>query len=436
MGVRIVVGLSRERAPSARVLLIALLCAGQFTSQFDRFLIAGALSYVKQDLGLSDTALGLIEGTIFALVYGLVSLLLGRLGGMARQRWLIVGGLALWTAGSAATGFADSFTQMAGARLLLATGEAAFAPAAVSLIAGAAADARLGRAVSLFTAASTLGRAGAVFISGLLIVGLAAIPLAADVAPWRLMFAVTALPNLLLLVLLAVVLAGQEARVHAGEAPPVTPPLAGMAEHRKRFAAYCLAGIAPILLIQSIAAWYPTLCARLHGIEPSHAAVLVGGVTLATSPLGQLLGGWLMDRVPRIRRDPVTAILIAVMLTMPPLAAVGYARSLTVTLIALALLNLILGVASLVALAGIQIAVSPALRVRANGIFFGVVTVAGLGIGPVLVGLLSDAGAEGPGALSHALLASALIASTIGASGVLLGRSRPASVPEGREEMS
>jgi MFS family permease len=423
---------STARPLSGSPRLVLLLCAGQFMAQFDRFLFAGAMPYVKVDLGLGDTALGLVEGTAFAVVYALASLVIGRFGDPSRQRWFILGGLGLWTLGSLGTGLARNLGELAGVRMLLALGEAAFTPAAISMIVNAASGTQIGRPASWFTASSTLGRASAVFVAGLLMTLLIALAPPNAPAPWRMMFGLTILPNLVLVGLLAWTR-------HAPQGSRGTAATNGdgikvwLTKNMQSAAAYGLAGVAPILLIQSVAAWYPALCARLHGIEPARAALLVGAVTVVSSPLGQLLGGWLNDRCARIRANPVFWILVVMCSALPPLALLPHVRSIGFTLGALAYFNLALGVASLLALAAIQTIFPTELRIRGNAIFLATVTLVGLGAGPALVGMISDAGQASAEALSYALVATGLFALALGFVATLLSRTpQTADVSEGR----
>lgn len=419
-------GDSIPRTASNNRLLVLLLCAGQFTAQFDRFLPSGALSYVKADLGLSDAALGLVQGTIFAVVYGVANLMFGLLGDPAMRRWLIAGGLALWSVGSLGCGLARSFAELVAARVVLAMGQAAFAPAALALIIAASAPSRVGRSISLFTAGSTLGRGFAVLAAGLMIAILAAwLPSAGvAVAPWRLMFAITALPNLALIIALYCLVRSHHSRGSTAQAASRSGLAAWIREHPGAFAGHFLASVAPILLIQSVAAWFPTLCARYHDIEPARAAVLVGGVTLVTAPLGQFLGGWLLDLRTEIRAAPGASIAAALAVAALALMAIPLVDNLGTTLAALAILNLALGVSSLIALAGLELIVPPIYRTRGIGLFFAVVTFVGVGFGPLLVGMFSDAKHAQPAGLAYALIMMASASLALGIAGATLGWGR------------
>ncbi|MBK2451805.1 hypothetical protein FKL64_24480 [Escherichia coli] len=79
-------------------------------------------------------------------------------------------------------------------------------------------------------------------------------------------------------------------------------------------------------------------------------------------------------------------------------------------LILLGSASLALGIASVSALAGLQRATPVADRPRINGYFFATITLVGLGIGPAMTGVLSDAGTDPATALPRAL---AMVAATM-----------------------
>ena len=100
---------------------------------FDRQLFGALSESIRLEFALSDTRLGFL-GTAFTLVYAAVGLPLGRLTDTwARNRLLALGTLT-WSLLTAATGAAQTYTQIFAARLGVGVGEASCAPACQSLI--------------------------------------------------------------------------------------------------------------------------------------------------------------------------------------------------------------------------------------------------------------------------------------------------------------
>ena len=233
------------------------------------------------------------------------------------------------------------------------------------------------------------------------------------VADWRGVFLITAAPNLALLAVLAwwrpTTPAPSPRPTPATEASPSGPGWIG-------FIGCAASAIAPVMMIQSIGAWYPLLLTRSAGMTPAHAAMLAGAATLMATPLGQWLGGRWLDRHPSWRRWPVRTVAPALILSGAAIAALG-AESAPAAAAALVIADLALGVAALAGLAAVQ-SITPLMRRRrANSLFFALITLIGVGLAPLLTGALSDLGGASGLALARALgaiAAAALLIATIG----------------------
>lgn len=386
--------------------LTALLCAGHFLAFVDRFLFSAVSPMLKVEFALSDRALGLLQGTAFALAYVVGSLVCTFLAKRRHSR-LLVGGLLLWTAGEIGCACAVNMYGLACAQMAIGFGQALFIPSALLLIARGDHGA-VGRAVSLFTASSTLGRSLAVLAAGLILSNLQAMM---GLAPWRILYGIAAVGGLGLAVFLFAV---RHAAALEGTA---VEPESGL---RRWFAAeggaalrIVLATLPVIVLIQAVAAWMPTLCARDYGVGVPRAATLVGAVTLFTSPTGQILGGRFFDRSPFASRYPLVVMAVGMAIACAAMSAVAARPVLWITLGLLGVANVALGVTSLTGLAALQTLLPLTLRARINALFLAVVTATGFGAGPLLVGLLSDTRGATGSALAWALMIVAAYATAL-----------------------
>src|SRR5258707_524082 len=93
-------------------------------SLIDRNLLAVALADVKRELHLSDTQLGVLYGTGFALLYCVVSIPIGLLADRLNRKNLIAAGLTIWTLATIATAFSHTFRSFFLFRVLVGAGEA------------------------------------------------------------------------------------------------------------------------------------------------------------------------------------------------------------------------------------------------------------------------------------------------------------------------
>jgi len=100
----------------------------------DRQILSILAEDIKADLGLTDTELGFLYGTAFAVFYALFGIPLGRLAdNWVRTRLLSIG-LAVWSGMTMVSGFANSFTQLSIARVGVGIGEASASPSAFSML--------------------------------------------------------------------------------------------------------------------------------------------------------------------------------------------------------------------------------------------------------------------------------------------------------------
>jgi MFS family permease len=132
----------------------------------DRQLIATLAPMLIADLGLTRAQIGLLAGFSFVVFYSVAGLALGALADRWSRVRLVSGGLALWSGMTAASGAAQGFAQLAGARVLVGVGEATLTPAALSMLSDACPPSRLGTATSIYYAGIPLGTALSLIIAG------------------------------------------------------------------------------------------------------------------------------------------------------------------------------------------------------------------------------------------------------------------------------
>ena len=100
----------------------------------DRSILSILLEPIKNEFHVSDTALGFLSGIAFAAFYTLVGIPVAGWADRGSRRTIIALALLIWSAMTAATGLARSFTQLAIARVGVGVGEAGCSPPAHSLI--------------------------------------------------------------------------------------------------------------------------------------------------------------------------------------------------------------------------------------------------------------------------------------------------------------
>lgn len=170
-----------------RYALIVLLLV--YTVNFlDRQIVSILAEPIKDDLGLTDTQLGLLTGLAFGLVYCGFGLPIARLADRFNRVWIISGSLAVWSACTVLCGRAVNYATLVAARMGVGVGEAGCTPTAHALIADYTPKEKRASALAFFAMGTPIGS----------LLGLAMGGVIADAYSWREAFLLAGLPGLIL----------------------------------------------------------------------------------------------------------------------------------------------------------------------------------------------------------------------------------------------
>src|SRR4051812_17469501 len=103
-------------------------------SNVDRYIMSILAVPIQAELHLSDTQLGLMSGTAFALFYSLLGVPIARLADVVSRTRIITTALILWSGFTALCGLTTSSWQMFFARLGVGIGEAGGTAPSFSII--------------------------------------------------------------------------------------------------------------------------------------------------------------------------------------------------------------------------------------------------------------------------------------------------------------
>ena len=122
---------------------------------------------LRTQLNVSDEQLGSLQ-TLLLIVLALASIPSGFLADRFSRKTIIAQGILLWSAATFAGGLATSFTVLLLARSFVGFGEAAYAPAAQSMISGSFPRERRASAQAIFASGMLLGGACGQVIGGII----------------------------------------------------------------------------------------------------------------------------------------------------------------------------------------------------------------------------------------------------------------------------
>jgi predicted MFS family arabinose efflux permease len=351
----------------------------------DRQILAILLPLIKADFKLSDSALGLLAGPAFAVVYATLGIPLALVADRVNRRNIIAGSLALFSLMTVFCNYASNFSQLLLARFGTGIGEAGTGPSINSMIADLYPPKERATALAIYSAGLNVGLLIAFFGGGWI----------AQHYGWRAAFLASGLPGLLLVILFLVTVEEPKRGHSDGLADQTAAP--GLlvtsrflwTQRSFRFIAFgtsmsAFGGYAAI-------AFVPSFLSRSHGMTPSQIGFFLALTTGVLGFAGTALSGVIADRVGKV--DLGRTMLVPVVATFIglPFTPIFYlSPSLTWTVMALCVPAL-LGASYLgPAYAATQGLVPLRMRATAAAILLFVLNMIGLGLGPQTVGILSD----------------------------------------------
>ncbi len=374
-----------------KIMLFALLLV-YILNFLDRQIINILAEPMKGELGLSDTQLGLLAGPAFAVFYAVLGIPIARYADNAKTNrvWLISVCLAVWSGMTAICGFAQNFAQLALARIGVGVGEAGCTPAAHSLIADSVPPEKRSSAIAFFGLGIPIGG-----LLGLIIGGIVN-----DQYGWRIALMLVGMPGILLAFVLPLLIrdprrCADSAHFNTAESP-VKAKLSIKDAVREVFAskAYLYVFIAAsftAFLSYGKGLWTISFFIRSHGLSTTEAGLAMAVALGISGIIGTWLGGKMADVFgKRDKRHILTMPAIGMAIAAPILFAGYWAEDWRIA-VALLILPTILNSAYYGPAYGcVQGLVRPEARaIAASLVVFGQ-NLIGLGMGPLLFGVLSD----------------------------------------------
>lgn len=125
----------------------------------DRQLLGILAKPIQDDLGVTDTQLGLITGLYFAMFYCFLAIPVGWLADRSNRVKVLSAACALWSAATVGCGVAANYAQLAVARMTVGIGEAGGVPPSYAIIADYFPPERRGTALGIFNLGPPIGAA-------------------------------------------------------------------------------------------------------------------------------------------------------------------------------------------------------------------------------------------------------------------------------------
>lgn len=373
---------------SATLWLLLLVSMMNF---LDRHVVYILAEPIKRDLHLTDAQIGMMTGLAFAVFYSVLGIPIARLTDRpsTNRVRLVAGCLTLWSAMTAFCGLGQTFGHLLAARIGVGVGEAGCTPASHSLISDTYSLEKRPAAMAFFGLGLPLG----------ILVGMSLGGGLAEAFGWRTAFLALGLPGILLAIIVFFVV--PEPRRRSLNMETSAPRTQGESPSLRVVLREIFSSRAYVLLVAAVAtsaflafgrgAWHAVFFMRSHGLGADVAGLTLGLIAGVGTGVGTWVGGALATRFGAVdRRHMVTAPAVGFLLAMP-LSLAAYTvddwRLAAVLLLGGAVSN---GLGYGPIFTCVQGLVSRGSRGTATAVFLFIENLLGLGLGPLLFGVLSD----------------------------------------------
>ena len=361
----------------------------------DRSIINILAEPIKQELNLADWQLGLMSGLAFAILYTFLGIPVARLAERSHRPRIIAAAAVTWSGFTVLCAFAGNFWQLLLFRVGVGVGQSGCTPPAHSLIVDYHPIEKRASAIAFYSLGGAIGTLLGLVMGGLVY----------DAFGWRVSFMVAGSPGLLFAVLAFFTLKEPRRRLaqHATTVAAASSTFGQtMAYLAKTPTFWFVAFGATIFNFGGGVAFTASFFLRNHTAEMNLLAQGLGlkavgflglaiGLTNVGGALDIWLGGWITDRFgTRDLRNYIVAPAIAALLIIPVRLTIYTVDSALVALSFLAVSAFLGGFWWGPVFSVGQSVVPSHMRATSAAIILFTINLLGAGMGPLVLGLLSD----------------------------------------------
>lgn len=377
---------TEDAVPAANWYALAILTLIYSVHFLDRAMISIIVEPVRAEFHLNDSQIGLLTGLAYGATFALAGIPLGMLIDRVNRVKLLALLVAIWSGMTVLAGMSQSYIQLLLARMGVGGSEAGASPASLALISDLFPPSKRSTAIGCFFLSTGIGALLSIFIGGWVTAHYG----------WRTAMLIAGAPGLLLAIILILTVREPErgATDNVASVTKSAPSLNDVIQYIGDKAAllHLMAGFALTAGgVASIGTWLPSFLMRFHGFNVKEAGLSFAVAAGIFGAIGSFVGGMLSDKVaknrPRRRMDlGMTACVVATFVA-------GAGMFVTNGLLAVALLALATMVAFVVfpaAYGTLLTIVSTNMRGTTSATMQVVSNLVGYGMGPFMVGVLSD----------------------------------------------
>jgi len=380
----ILVGPSHGTGFNNRTYVLVVMTLIYVVNYLDRQILGILVPQIKLEFHLNDSEIGVLTGPAFAVIYAVLGIPLAVLADRMSRRNIIAVSLAMFSFMTVLCGYTVQFWQLLLARFGTGIGEAGTGPSINSVLADLYPPEKRASALSFYTAGLNVGLLIGFFGGGWI----------AQHYGWRHAFLAAGVPGLLLVFVLFFTV--HEPKRALDEAPPPRPPPRLLAVIRFLWAQRSFRWMAIGTSFSSFGgyagiAFIPLFLTISHHMKPAQIGLVLALLVGVCGAIGTYMAGVFADRYGK--RDvrwnmyvPIVATFVAI-----PFGPVFYLAPSTTVALCAAIVPALMGATYVgPAYAMAQGLVPLRMRARAVAILLFILNIIGLGLGPPVVGIVSD----------------------------------------------
>ncbi len=351
----------------------------------DRQILVVLQESIKKDLHFSDSQLGILSGLAFAIFYTILGIPIARLADKKNRRNIIVVAMIVWSVMTAVCGTVSRFAHLLLARIGVGVGEAGCTPPAVSMISDLFAQKKRGMAMAIYTLGVTLGTVLGFGLGGWL----------NQLYGWRITFLAVGIPGVL--VALLVRLTVKEPVRGAADGVKTPQEAAAFKDallemwHSPAFVRMAIGTAILGMGVYGISNWSAPFYERVHHMTSAEVGKWLAVAAAFGSSVGSFSGGFLADKLgQRNARWHLWVPAFAALISIPLMGTSFWVESKVTSFVLFGFAWLFgsMWYPPIIALS--QGLVSPRTRALSVAILLFLLNFVGMGMGPTIIGILSD----------------------------------------------
>lgn len=382
--------------------VVSVLTLTYTVSFIDRQIMALMIEPIRHDLNISDTQVSLLIGLAFAVFYTLLGVPIARLADRYSRRGIIAAGIAVWCVMTATCGLARNYGQLFLARVGVGVGEGALSPSALSMISDYFPKRTRVRAIAAYNMGISLGTGLAMILGGQIVAHVmqappVRLPVVGELFAWQTVFLVVGLPGLVMAALMITVrepLRRERLPSSAGKTfhLPLTAVVKFLGSRWRMYGSHFLGMSTVAILAYGLFAWIPTMFIRTWGWTIGEIGLAYGAVVLLAGPLSALGASWLSERfIAQGHQDAhMRAALCFIGFGIAGAITTGLAPTPWLAIVLLLPASIGTTAATACGLTALMVATPNQMRAQASAMYYLVVNVFGLTVGPTGIALFTD----------------------------------------------